>query len=161
MPILYHAPASRHPTPPCTITCLFEHQVQLYPFDPAVEFENQPPISFSQLKHLSNRIAGALPVQPGSIVPICLDLSVELIASILGVLGCGAAYVILDPAGSVERNRFIVEEVHADFVMTSERYSDLFQSSVIVDDLLVNAASRGWKNGMKDMPKDLDCNYPA
>jgi non-ribosomal peptide synthetase component F len=104
---------------PSTITSLFEHQVLLHPFGPAVEFENQPEISFFRLKLLSNCIATALSVQPGQIVPICVDLSVELLASILGVLGSGAAYVILDPAGSLKRNRFIVEEVKADIIITS------------------------------------------
>jgi non-ribosomal peptide synthetase component F len=139
----------RPPQAPCTITNLFEHQVLLHPFDAAVEFENQPFVSYSRLKLLSNRIADTLKVQPGMIVPICIDLSVELVASVLGILAAGAAYVILDPSGSLERNRYIVEEVKADIVITSAKYSGLYPGSVAVEGLLDEASSRR-RNSVQD-----------
>ncbi|RDW70380.1 hypothetical protein BP5796_08777 [Coleophoma crateriformis] len=128
------------PTPPCNISCLFNHQVENNPFEPAVEFEGQPAISYSRLNLLSNRVAQRLQLQSHTIIPICLDVSVDLIASIVGVLKSGAAYVILDPASSLERNKFIINEVAAPFVLTSRNYSSTFSNAIIVEPLLDDQA---------------------
>ena len=127
--------------PPCSITALFEHQVRLRPYDDAVQFENESTVSFASLNRLAERIAASLPTRRGSIVPILMDESVNLIASILGILKTGAAYLILDPAGSMERNKFIINEVQAKTVVTSRKYEGLILNAVVVEDFLQNSSS--------------------
>ena len=70
-----------------------------------------------------------------------MDVSVELIATILAILRSGSAYVVLDPSGSAERNNRIVEDTEADFVVVDEKYSSFFTRSVV----LRAALSKGLK----------------
>ena len=63
-------------------------------------------ITYSELDLTSNRIASALMEQgarPGTIVAICLERSVEMIAAMLGVTKSGAAYLPIDPGYPVAR----------------------------------------------------------
>ena len=66
-----HIPKAEPTTvePPCVITTLFEHRARLQPFAAAVQFENEPAITFASLNHKSDRIAAALSVSQGSVVP--------------------------------------------------------------------------------------------
>ena len=65
----------------------------------------------------------------------------NLVASILGVLKAGAAYLILDPAGAIERNKFIIAEVNAAVVLTSRNTKGLLPDTVVVEELLNNEES--------------------
>lgn len=63
-------------------------------------------ITYEELNRISNRIASALMEQgakPGAIVAICVERSVEMIASMLGVAKTGAAYLPIDPGYPVAR----------------------------------------------------------
>ncbi len=63
-------------------------------------------ITYTELNHAANRIACALldaGARPGSIVAICLERSVEMIATMLAVVKCGAAYLPIDPGYPVAR----------------------------------------------------------
>lgn len=57
-------------------------------------------ITYAELNRTSNRIASALIEQgahPGTIVAICLERSIEMIATMLAVAKTGAAYLPIDP----------------------------------------------------------------
>lgn len=72
--------------------------------------------TYNQLDSLSRNIAGGLStagIGPGSFVPIFEGRSPWFIASALGVLRCGAAYVPIDPGYPLERQRLILGEIHA------------------------------------------------
>ena len=135
--------------------------MDLFPLDPAVQLEKSSVVSFSRLNGLVNRIAAGLPVPPGSIVPVCLDPSVELIASIIGILQCGATYVILDPTGSVERNRYIIEEVNACLVVTDKKYSGFFSQPILVSTLLEEDPSLARRKDARYNPPHVDPATPA
>jgi len=63
-------------------------------------------ITYSELDRMSNRIASQL-IQSGAgtetIVAICLERSIEMIAAMLGVVKSGAAYLPIDPGYPVAR----------------------------------------------------------
>jgi amino acid adenylation domain-containing protein len=63
-------------------------------------------ITYYELNRVSNRIASQLieqGVRPGSIVAICLERSIEMIATMLAVVKAGAAYLPIDPGYPVTR----------------------------------------------------------
>src|ERR1700677_972415 len=72
-------------------------------------------ITYSELNATSNRIASALMEQgarPGTIVAICLERSVEMIAAMLGVAKSGAAYLPIDPGYPVARIAETISDVN-------------------------------------------------
>jgi len=89
-----------------------------------------------------------------------MDPSLELIASVLGVLSAGAAYVILDPNGSVERNRSIITETKAPIVLTSAKYAGLYDGSIAVERIIDRAAPHRRDSHAGDVPH-FDPSSPA
>ncbi|MGL6289302.1 MAG: amino acid adenylation domain-containing protein [Silanimonas sp.] len=69
--------------------------------------------TYAELDARANRIAHALAargVRRGDWVGLCLPRSPDLVAALLGVLKCGAAYVPLDPAFPLPRLRDMAED---------------------------------------------------
>jgi len=60
----------------------------------------------------------ALGVGPEMRVAVCLERSPDLIASLLGVLAAGGAYVPIDPAYPADRQRFMQEDSGATVLIT-------------------------------------------
>ena len=80
-------------------------------------------LTYRQLNEKSNRIANALikrGVKPKSNVLIMLNRESNLIASILGVLKAGCAFVPIDPAYPRERINYIYENSQADYIISGE-----------------------------------------
>ena len=92
-------------------------------------------LTYWQLNEKSNRIANALirrGVKPRSNVLVMLNRNSNLIASILGVLKAGCAFVPIDPEYPQERINYIYENSQADYIISNES-SD---SSLNVEELL-------------------------
>ncbi|MFM9368116.1 AMP-binding protein [Streptomyces sp. Da 82-17] len=71
-------------------------------------------VTYGELDRAAEAYAGALRrlgVGPGTLVPVALARTPDLVAVLLGVLKCGAAYAALDPAWPRERMRTVVEEL--------------------------------------------------
>lgn len=69
--------------------------------------------SYAELEARANRIAHSLRargVRRGTLVGICLERNVDMLAAVLGTLKAGAGYVPLDPAFPAERLAFMVED---------------------------------------------------
>ncbi|HSR68631.1 MAG TPA: condensation domain-containing protein [Acidobacteriota bacterium] len=78
---------------------LFEARVRERPEAVAVRF-GQEVISYSRLNDEANRLAGRLldrSVRPGQVVALCMRRTPRLIASLLGVLKAGAAFICIEP----------------------------------------------------------------
>ena len=76
----------------------FEDQVKQNPNKTAIIF-NDKEISYDNLNKLSNKIANYLiscDVKENDVVSILLDRNEMLIASMIGVLKAGAAYLLID-----------------------------------------------------------------
>lgn len=101
---------------------VFAQQVRRQPFATAVVFEHTS-LTYAQLDQQANALAAHLQqlgVGPEAPVAICLDRSLELVVSILGVLKAGALYVPLDPAYPQERLAFMLQDSQAS-VLISKR----------------------------------------
>ena len=120
---------------------LFNQQVANAPEEIAVEHpsssssffvvhENQK-ISYRELDEKSNQLCHYLKfkgVVSGDFIPIFMDGSVDFIIAVLGVLKAGCAYVPIDKNYPEKRISYILNDVNADFVLTSTSLKDLITS---------------------------------
>ncbi|ELR71700.1 Long-chain-fatty-acid--CoA ligase [Fulvivirga imtechensis AK7] len=98
-----------------TIWELIAQQAQAHPKRTAV-IDGETTIDFKYLTDRANAVAGELAtrgVEPGSLVGVCMSRTWELVATLLGVLRAGCAYVPLDPAYPKERVRYMLEHSRA------------------------------------------------
>lgn len=126
------------PSPPCSITDFISYQVEQNPDAFAVHVENETPYTYGALWQLVQQIASTAPFASGDIVPVCMDLTVEFVASLLAIMVTGAAYVVLDPNGSTERNRVIVEDCNARVVIVHEKYKSNFLQALPIERIISN-----------------------
>ncbi len=92
---------------------LFEEQALANPDKNAVIFDAEQ-LTYTELNQRANQLAHYLlaqGVQPGTLVALCVERSVDLIVGIVGILKAGAAYVPIDPAYPTERIMFILEDL--------------------------------------------------
>ena len=104
-----------------TLAAAFARQVSASPDAPAVRLDGAT-LTYRALDAQANRIARHLlakGVEPGALVGIFLDRSLDLVAGILGILKAGAAYVPLDPVVPAERLAFMLSDSGARVVLTS------------------------------------------
>jgi amino acid adenylation domain-containing protein len=103
------------------IASLFEIQARATPTATALVFEGKT-ISYQILNEQSNRIANYLKSQgvtAETLVAICIERGVAMIAGILGILKAGAAYVPIDIDYPKERISYILEDTKATIVLSS------------------------------------------
>lgn len=101
---------------------LFEAQVKKTPANLAIAFKEER-ITYKALNHRSNQIAYFLRskgVRQETLVPICIDRSVEMVLWILGILKAGGAYVPLDPESPLERLNFLLNDTGASVIITNK-----------------------------------------
>ncbi len=95
---------------------------------PALVFGSRS-LTYGELDCQSNQIAHYLlhaGVQPGDCVGICLDRSIEMVASLLGILKVGAAYVPLDPAYPAERLAMMQEDAGLRCILSHRSHAEMF-----------------------------------
>ena len=98
---------------------------------PAVSMGNRV-LSYEALNTLSNKISHALinsGVRPGDIVGISLKRSPELIATVLGILKSGAAYLPLDPEYPIDRLNYMVEHSRVSKIIAHLSLTPIFKNS--------------------------------
>ncbi|HKQ72778.1 MAG TPA: amino acid adenylation domain-containing protein [Blastocatellia bacterium] len=86
-------------------------------------------MSYGELDNRSNRLAHylrRLGVKPEGVVGICIDRSLEVIVSVLGVLKAGGAYAPLDPGYPRRRLKYMLEDSGATVVLCRRPYEELF-----------------------------------
>lgn len=101
---------------------LFEEQVERTPDAIALVFENQQ-LTYRQLNQRANQLAHylrSLEVGSGVLVGICVEPSLDLIVSLLGVLKADGVYVPLDPNYPQERLAFMLEDSNVHVLLTQE-----------------------------------------
>ncbi|KAH8761911.1 hypothetical protein BGZ57DRAFT_992597 [Hyaloscypha finlandica] len=79
-------------------------------------------LTYSQLDKLSSRLAVylvSLNIGPEIIVSLCFEKSMWTVVAMLGVLKSGGAFVLLDPAHTMNRFGIIIAEVKASLVIVS------------------------------------------
>ena len=106
-----------------TILSLFEMQVEKNPKATAVIFEDCR-MSYDELNFLSNviaeRIAEKLP-ESGHRIGLYFESSIEMIASIFGVMKAECVYVPLSPRTPETRNSYILEDSDSRLLLIQEK----------------------------------------
>nr|WP_229321281.1 polyketide synthase [Larkinella knui] len=99
---------------------LFSEHVRNNPDQVAVQFENRQ-ISYRQLDEKSNQLATYLRkkgVKEETIVPICINRSLEMIVGIVGILKAGGAYAPIDPEYPLDRINYILSDINTPLAVT-------------------------------------------
>jgi amino acid adenylation domain-containing protein len=102
---------------------LFEQQAERTPHAVAAVFADQQ-VTYAELNRRSNNLARHLQqvgVNPGALVAICVDRSIEMLVGLLGILKAGAAYVPLDPGYPNERLAFMLRDSGASLILTQSK----------------------------------------
>ncbi|MEH0982521.1 non-ribosomal peptide synthetase/MFS transporter [Micromonospora sp. CPCC 205556] len=105
-----------------TLHGLVEEQVARTPDAVAVRFDGRS-VSYAELNTMANRIAHRLRragVGRETLVGVCAQRSVELVAALLGVLKAGAAYLPLDPEYPADRLAFMLADAAAPVVLVQD-----------------------------------------
>jgi L-proline---[L-prolyl-carrier protein] ligase len=103
-----------------------QYGVQRFPDHPAIEEPGKGTITYRQLDALSSRLRDRLRLmgaRRGDRVGIYLHKSTDAIASILGILKTGAAYVPVDPLAPAGRNAYIVNDCSVKVVIVESSFA--------------------------------------
>ncbi|KAH8651945.1 nonribosomal peptide synthase side [Tricladium varicosporioides] len=120
---------------------LIERQVEKTPNSTAVQFEAQHELTYQQLNSTTNAVARQLEWARGTIVPIAVSRSTNLIIALLAVLKAGAAYVLLSTESPLERNRFIIKDTKALFIIVDKNTPRFFEGAhvISIEDLVAQS----------------------
>jgi amino acid adenylation domain-containing protein len=103
-----------------TLACLISSVAARVPEKTAVRC-GEAAISYAALEERAQAIAARLQsagVKRGDLVGIHLQRSLDMVAGVLAILKCGAAYVPMDPAFPAERLGFMVEDAHMAVILS-------------------------------------------
>jgi len=117
-----------------SIVDLFEEQVIKSPDAIAIIFEEEQ-LTYKELNARSNRLAHYLQkqgIKADTLVPVCIERSVEMVVGILGILKAGGAYVPVDPEYPADRISYMLEDTGAKVVLTSHSGRSKINESEIV-----------------------------
>ncbi|NKI21549.1 amino acid adenylation domain-containing protein [Paenibacillus dendritiformis] len=105
-----------------TLHHMFEWQAAARPDHTALVYGSQH-MTYRELNERAERIAGALRhkgVTRETIVAVMAERSFDMVASILGVLKAGGAYLPVEPSLPEERIRYMLEDCRAKYLLTSK-----------------------------------------
>lgn len=133
--------------PDASNTCvhqLFGDQARRNPKLQAIKAPDRN-LDYGELDQLSSDVACTIlrmDIPPGTMIPICIEKSSTLIVALMAILKSGAAYVPLDPSYPSSRIEYILREVKAKIVLTTEttvnRFHDIADITVVsVDKILL------------------------
>lgn len=117
----WNATARPMPVEP-TVHALFEAQVSRSPQSIAI-VQGGTRVTYAELDAQADAVAARLRAQgcgPGTMVGLFLERTPRMLASLLGTLKAGAAYVPLDPSYPVDRIGFMLEDAAMSVVITED-----------------------------------------
>ncbi|NVJ15426.1 non-ribosomal peptide synthase/polyketide synthase, partial [Myxococcus sp. AM010] len=109
-----------------SLSVLFEEQVQRTPDVVAVEYEDER-LTYAELNRRANQLAHHLKgmgVGPEVRVGLCVERSLELVVSVLGILKAGGVYVPLDASYPLERLAWMKQEAGVALLVAQEKLAD-------------------------------------
>ncbi|WP_343745933.1 non-ribosomal peptide synthase/polyketide synthase [Chitinophaga sp.] len=104
-----------------TLIDIFEAQADRVPEQTAVRCEERV-LTYSELDKQATRLAHHLRakgVTTGSLVPLYLERSADILVALLGILKAGGAYVPIDPDFPAERVAFMLADTEARVIVTN------------------------------------------
>jgi amino acid adenylation domain-containing protein len=111
-----------------SISKLFELQVERSPDEIALEYYDQR-LTYAELNRRANQLARFLlerGVAQQACIALCMERSVEMIVSVLGILKAGAAYLPLDPAYPTSRLQYMLQDSGSSLLITHSKFADNF-----------------------------------
>ena len=99
---------------------LLEEQAQRTP-DRVALVLGQESLTYDELNRRANQLAHhlrKLGVEPGVLVGLCVERSLDMLTGILGVLKCGGAYVPLDPSFPQNRLAYMIDDSQMNVLLT-------------------------------------------
>jgi amino acid adenylation domain-containing protein len=131
---------------------LVERQVERSPEAIAVVVgEND--ISYGELNERADELASYLIAKgagPDTVIGVCLEMGIDLVVALLGVLKSGAAYLPLDASYPTQRLEYILKDSEAVIVITQrgveDKIPDTGAERVILEESREEIAKQG-KNG--------------
>lgn len=128
---------------------LFEEQVKKNPDLPAVWFEGDC-LTYSELNQKANSLANYLKssqVNPGDIVAMLLDKSLEVVVSAVAILKVGAVYLPIDVTYPEERVRYMLSNSESKVVLTSSKMN--LNLNIDTPAIIVDLGEELYKNNKK------------
>src|SRR5688572_6277115 len=110
-----------------------QYSVDRFPDHPAIEEPGRGAITYRQLGALSTRLRDRLRlmgVRRGDRVGIYLHKSIDAVASILGILKAGAAYVPVDPLAPASRNAYILNDCSVKVVLIESSFASALAKEI-------------------------------
>ena len=141
---------------------LFQKQAQLTPARAALRWADQQ-LTYGELNECANRIARCLRdlgVGAGSLVGLHVDRGPDMVASMLGILKAGAAYVPLDPAYPLDRLKYMVENANLVALVTHSSIANALTFPREQTLSLDEDASLLMAQSSADMPSDAKSAKP-
>jgi amino acid adenylation domain-containing protein len=111
-------PVVKYPTDK-TLIDLFLEQVEKKPDNTALIYRDEK-LSFRQLNEKANQLAHYLRqkgVKEETLVPLCIERSIEMMVAILGIMKAGGVYVPIDPDVPPQRIEFLLEDIGVNTVI--------------------------------------------
>ncbi len=134
----------------------FETQSERTPHNTAFIYANER-LTYEQLNIKSNQLAWYLKtssIQPGDLVGIFMDRSINMAVSLYAVLKAGAAYVPMDPAFPEERIAYMIENSCLKTILTEEKTAQLLPDIKLTPVFLDNIQKQ-----LEELPStNLDIN---
>jgi amino acid adenylation domain-containing protein len=147
--VSWSGPSQAPARPSDSIKDLFEAQVKRTPEAEAIVLGEER-ATFAELNRRANRIASLLRdqgVEPGKLVGILMQKSLDLVATVLGVMKAGGAYVPLDPMYPADRLEFMLADSKPDVLVTHSLVPGPLPQT---DAALVTLDARGALDGTSD-----------
>ncbi|MEI6050238.1 MAG: amino acid adenylation domain-containing protein, partial [Bacteroidota bacterium] len=122
------------------VQTLFEEQSDLRPDNIAV-FSGSSSLTYRELNERSNQLARhliSLGAKGGDVIGICIERSVDMVVSVLGVLKAGCCYLPMDPSFPDERIAYMYEDSGARVLISQSSLKGKFHhfpdtSIVLID----------------------------
>lgn len=106
---------------------ILEEEVERHPDRVALVFNDQH-ITYGDLNGRANQLAHLLRGEGVSnevLVGLCLDKSIEMVISLLGILKSAGAYVPLDPQYPMYRTALVLDDSQTSLVVTESGFTDI------------------------------------
>ena len=147
-----------------TIADLFEEQAAKTPEAIGVVFEEEK-LTYKELNGRANQLAHYLKskgIKEETLVPICIERSLNMIVGILGILKAGGSYVPIDPEYPEERISYMLEDTGALIVVSSKESKIKLQTSQGVEVIELDTDWSGIKTqSTKNLQNDIQLRHLA
>ncbi|MFV1979834.1 MAG: condensation domain-containing protein, partial [Rhodothermia bacterium] len=132
---------------------LFEEWVEKAPDKTAI-FDDDTTVTYRELNERANQLAHILieqGVEPGDIIPVFLERSIELVTAWIAVSKAGAAFIGLDPLDPVERILWIAGDISAPVIVASNTQASQLRERKTAQ-TIIDPANRDWVQSNRSNP---------